>query len=177
MSEKTPAVSARRCPNGCGALKPFTFRGVALDRCESCAGLWFDACEYQTLDKLDDGVLYALDLDVTPQGVLSLARGARRCPACQTLMLPFSVSARAQVTLDRCELCEGIWADDAELAVLAEALGETPASLEIQTLAPTVRQAMALSDMAALSARQTAHANLLQSLCAALGRRPGLGRG
>lgn len=177
MSETTPAAAARRCPNGCGNLKSFTFRGVALDRCEQCAGLWFDACEYQTLDKLDDGVLYALDLDVTPQGATpSPAKRARRCPACQTLMLPFPVTARAQVTLDRCELCEGIWADDAELAALSEALGETPASPDIQTLAPTVRQAMALSEMAALSARQTSHANLLQSLCAALGRRPGLGR-
>jgi Zn-finger nucleic acid-binding protein len=42
-SEETP------CPKCSGSLEGYTFQGVALDRCNTCEGIWLDKGELETI--------------------------------------------------------------------------------------------------------------------------------
>ena len=46
-----------KCPK-CGAdLGTEDYHGVEVDRCQECHGVWFDACEVESLVKKESGVL------------------------------------------------------------------------------------------------------------------------
>lgn len=38
-----------RCPKCSGYLEGYTFQGVALDRCNTCGGIWLDKGELETI--------------------------------------------------------------------------------------------------------------------------------
>jgi uncharacterized paraquat-inducible protein A len=49
-----------KCPK-CGAdLKVELLRGIEVDRCEECSGVWFDAGELEAITKADGGTASAL---------------------------------------------------------------------------------------------------------------------
>ena len=58
---KVEAVETpRSCPKCSGKLEPYTFEGVALDRCHECGGIWLDKGELEgVLNKVSRGPLGA----------------------------------------------------------------------------------------------------------------------
>ena len=113
------------CPNGCGVLGPLSLRGVALQRCPKCAGLYLDRQAVVAIHELSKTTLQRIDDAIRPKSRRAslagrLKKTPRKCPNCATLMLPYTVYTTVLVTLDHCATCDGIWADDHELAAASE---------------------------------------------------------
>jgi len=55
--QRVLAVAKGRCPK-CGApLVEFHYKGVELDKCSRCEGIWFDAGEMEKIAPADTGFL------------------------------------------------------------------------------------------------------------------------
>jgi uncharacterized protein len=78
-------------------------RGVEADRCVGCGGLWFDGGE---LGKAARGPLPTMK----PLGV-----SKRACPHCLVAM---QVGRAADVEVDRCATCKGVYLDAGEFVRL-----------------------------------------------------------
>lgn len=89
--------------------------GLEIDSCPECYGLWFDGHELSrflaggTLRRKFEAVAEVQPLDSIG---FTLSTKQRKCPRCRQ---PLEERMFADVTLDVCGQCEGIWLDDGEL--------------------------------------------------------------
>jgi Zn-finger nucleic acid-binding protein len=104
------------CPKcGTETLSVFSVRGVALERCSSCNGIWFDARELSQL--LEEDARHVASLrrgNVSEQ--LEGKRGS--CPRDGSELLRVYSSINRTVILDACADCRGIWLDGGEFEKL-----------------------------------------------------------
>jgi Zn-finger nucleic acid-binding protein len=101
-----------KCPKcGTETLNQFSVREVAVERCSSCNGSWFDARELSQL--LAEDARY----------VSTLRRGSVKeqlegkkgfCPRDGSDLLRVYSSIDRSVILDACAECRGIWLDGGE---------------------------------------------------------------
>jgi uncharacterized protein len=104
------------CPKcGTETLSVFSVQGVALERCSSCSGIWFDARELGQL------------LEEDARQVASLRRGSAHqelegkkgfCPRDGSELLRVYSSVNRSVIIDACADCRGIWLDGGEFEKL-----------------------------------------------------------
>ena len=96
-------------------LAEFKVEGVAVDRCSSCDGIWFDRQELSQL--LSDDAKH----------VASLSRGGSHaqldgkkgsCPRDGSELLRVYSSVDRSVILDACADCRGMWLDGGEFKKL-----------------------------------------------------------
>lgn len=96
-------------------LVEFKVEEVAVDRCSSCDGIWFDAQELSEL------------LAEDARKVASLRRGSAHeeldgkkgnCPRDATELLRVFSAVDKTVVLDACPDCRGIWLDGGEFEKL-----------------------------------------------------------
>jgi len=96
-------------------LAEFKVEKIAVDRCSTCDGIWFDAQELSQL------------LVEDARQVAELRRGARReplddkrgrCPRDGAELLRIYSAIDRSVTLDACADCHGIWLDGGEFEKL-----------------------------------------------------------
>lgn len=107
------------CPKCQSAtLAQFKVEGVAVDRCSSCAGIWFDAHELGQLLAEDAHQVAALTRGDRDQK-LDQKRGL--CPRDGTDLLRIYSAIDRRVVLDACADCHGIWLDGGEFAKLLAA--------------------------------------------------------
>ena len=52
--ERIKATCYMRCPKCGGNLNEVVFRGISIDRCSSCSGVWLDNGELEKLAGADD---------------------------------------------------------------------------------------------------------------------------
>ena len=108
-----------KCPK-CDSetLYEFSVREVAVDRCSSCNGIWFDAQELSQL------------LAEEARHVAALLRGSahdeasgksRFCPRDAAKLLRVYSAMERSVVLDACPICRGIWLDRGEFDKLFSA--------------------------------------------------------
>ncbi len=116
------SLSCPRCKHT--LLEEIELREVPLDRCPSCAGIWFDNAEVSQLTRLKNK-LYAFE-SIVPA---STSREEKLpCPKCngvtlRRLVLP---SAGRDKILFRCASCLGTWIDRGELREIEDpSLAET----------------------------------------------------
>ena len=92
-------------------MSAFSVQGVALERCSSCSGIWFDARELSQL------------LEEDARRVASLRRGNIKeelvgkkgfCPRDGSELLRVYSSINRSVIIDACADCRGIWLDGGE---------------------------------------------------------------
>jgi Zn-finger nucleic acid-binding protein len=91
------------CPACSRDFHPMPLRGVEVDKCVGCGGLWFDGGE---LAKAARGPLPTMK----PLGV-----SKRACPHCLVAM---QVGRAADVEVDRCATCKGVYLDAGEFVRL-----------------------------------------------------------
>ncbi|MBI4336502.1 MAG: zf-TFIIB domain-containing protein [Chloroflexi bacterium] len=97
-----------QCPRCQGELRPEELKGIEVDRCASCHGLWLD---YAELDQLEDRVL---DDDHAKGSLMFRSfRSDLACPRCQQPMQAFNYRAY-DLELDFCENQHGWWLDRGE---------------------------------------------------------------
>jgi len=81
-----------------------TDKGVKLDVCTQCRGIWFDKGELQRF--LQDGLK---DLTI-PTGA---GPAGLQCPKCRTPLANFDYPG-TRVGVDACKKCGGVWLDGGE---------------------------------------------------------------
>jgi Zn-finger nucleic acid-binding protein len=111
QKKKKVRAAERLCPKCLDKLRerPLKQSGILVDSCPTCHGLWFDRWEL-------DGHLGGPE--IRPPGGAAITD--RNCPTCKYAMTSFTV-AGANVTVDLCEDCKGIWLDAGELKQLEDA--------------------------------------------------------
>jgi len=96
-------------------LAVFKVEEVAVDRCSSCDGIWFDAQELGELLAEDARMVAALRRGGTHDG-LDGKKGA--CPRDAGELLRVYSAVDRTVILDACPDCRGIWLDGGEFEKL-----------------------------------------------------------
>lgn len=96
------------CPRCNVELKVEDHKGIEVDRCPSCQGMWLD---YGELDQLED---IALDEDeIKGTLVYSSLKGQLPCPKCGEAMQRFDYRGYS-LEIDLCEEGHGTWLDAGE---------------------------------------------------------------
>ena len=96
------------CPRCGSALKAENYKGMDVDRCVSCEGMWLD---YPELDQLEDT---ALDEDELKGSMITRATESElTCPRCHGGMQQFRYRYN-ELWLDVCEAEHGFWLDKGE---------------------------------------------------------------
>ncbi|MGA2285285.1 MAG: zf-TFIIB domain-containing protein [Dehalococcoidia bacterium] len=96
------------CPRCSAELKTEAYKGITVDRCPDCQGLWLD---YTDLDKLED---VALDEDEEKGTLIYDPRPSDiSCPRCGGPMETFDYRAW-DLQLDLCKKQDGFWLDRGE---------------------------------------------------------------
>lgn len=104
------------CPQCRQPLIVLELRGVEVDHCLECHGIWLDAGELELLVELAGGrpgVLPAITRDVGAG-----EQGSRPCPRCRRKMRCVKFPGPPAVEIDRCPAGHGVWLDAGELAAI-----------------------------------------------------------
>ena len=96
------------CPLDHVELRTENYKGIEVDRCPTCKGMWLD---YGELDQLEDKV-YDSDL---PKGTLMIRsfETELECPKCSKKLRKFNYRAY-DLELDFCDDGHGVWLDGGE---------------------------------------------------------------
>ena len=96
------------CPRCNTELKLETYKGIEVDKCPRCEGLWLD---YIELDQLEDAIFDKdklkgmMDYSPRPSDI--------SCPKCQGMMTIFNYRAY-NLPIDSCNDEHGFWLDKGE---------------------------------------------------------------
>jgi Zn-finger nucleic acid-binding protein len=126
FTAEKPAAE-RICPNCDTALQTVTIKlaePLAIERCNTCRGLFFDPGEVEYL--LENSVSNVFDINAELIDNINNDRYAKnqpiryvKCPVCRVLMNRVNFGQRSGVVADRC-ISHGIWLDSGELMHLME---------------------------------------------------------
>lgn len=113
------------CPKCKDPLQPVTVAEVEVDRCTGCEGIWFDRSELGELLRQQSRQTQVLQrgqdserLDVLP--------GA--CPRDSKPLKRTRATYKAEIMVDFCRECCGIWLDAGEFTKLKQANPDAPLS-------------------------------------------------
>ena len=96
------------CPRCKVELKIEDYKGIEVDRCLECQGMWLDYGEMEQLEEV------VLDRDeIAGKTVFSPLKGELPCPKCGEKMQRFSYRAYS-LELDFCQEGHGTWLDAGE---------------------------------------------------------------
>ena len=96
------------CPRCNTLLSVESYKGVEIDRCTKCQGMWLD---YHEMDQMEDRVLSEDEVKGTM--MLRSYHGELRCPRCESGMQMFHYRAY-DLELDFCPSEHGFWLDKGE---------------------------------------------------------------
>jgi Zn-finger nucleic acid-binding protein len=104
-----------RCVKCSGVLQKVEIGGLEVDQCDTCAGIWFDACELHRV--LHQKSIDALRRKAAPSRDDDARRG--RCPRCKGGGEMIRVASTVgPIHIDTCPICGGQWLDGGELEIL-----------------------------------------------------------
>lgn len=111
------------CPKCDSSLFILNFKGIEVDFCQQCRGLWLDAGEIQSLMTLTGANSNDPLLKFQHQNGLPAQGRKYLCPRCDQPMeeLPVREHSDATLHLERCEHGHGLWFDAGELERLLTA--------------------------------------------------------
>lgn len=102
--------SVIRCPKCDVELKAvWSDKGVVLDHCEKCKGVWMDGGEIYHFSRDPARIHWALE-----QGLRKPHDTKHRCPRCKTKLTEGGLLSDT-LLVDHCGTCQGIWLDRNEL--------------------------------------------------------------
>jgi len=120
-----------KCPVCGETLAHVSFRGVEIDICYSCRGIWLDAGEMVQL--LGDAEHSASLLGSSKPYHRSREK-KRNCPRCGTEMAKRTMGVETPVVVDVCPGNHGEWYDGGELRSLLQQGGQDLSNLVVQLL-------------------------------------------
>lgn len=99
-------------------LATLTVDGIEVERCFDCKGMWFDRAE---LGRLLDSDMGAVDPILPGDQDVGLDAKAGVCPKDRSPLLRVQSARNAEITLDACPTCQGLWLDGGEFRRIKEA--------------------------------------------------------
>lgn len=119
-----------KCPNCNAVLVEAKRRGIEMESCPSCQGMWLSRPELARLEDkafdLGDDMKGSLIFDASPT--------ARKCPQCGRAMQRFQYRDY-DLQLDFCQDAHGFWLDAGEDRRVLELMKKEEAGLERKVLA------------------------------------------
>jgi uncharacterized protein len=100
------------CPKCSATMQSITFKGVEVDKCSSCGGIWFDMLEAEHLRKLSGSE--KIDSGDAKVGKEKNGMGKIKCPKDSALMLRMVVSNQPHIWYEACPVCYGTYFDAGE---------------------------------------------------------------
>jgi Zn-finger nucleic acid-binding protein len=107
-----------KCPNCGHDLAQATYKGMEINQCSACQGMWFS---FKELDQLEDTVI--ADDDVKGTLVWNKQPSSRMCPVCEKKMVTFNYRLD-DLALEYCEQMHGYWLDKGEADRVVEEMKE-----------------------------------------------------
>ena len=103
-----------KCPNCKNELKKLVYKDIELDQCLNCGGMWFDGGELRNVKDREDEFLQWLDTDLfsDPKQFIG-AYSTMTCPKDKDPLYEISYN-NADIKIDVCRKCQGIWLDKGE---------------------------------------------------------------
>ena len=103
----------------CGAeMSKRSERGVLLDHCGACSGIWLDAGELERLQLGRPRHAAELHRERREEAARERGRAVQVTGLCPHCARPLEVELVARVEVDRCPACGGIFFDDGELQTI-----------------------------------------------------------
>lgn len=99
------------CPKCGGLMEPAEEKGLPLDRCTSCRGIWIDFFSLDAVLRKQTSVKYVGDAEDLMNPGASRPT-ALTCPRCDARLFECS---HAGITLEWCAGCRGLYLDDGEI--------------------------------------------------------------
>jgi Zn-finger nucleic acid-binding protein len=113
--------------------------GLAGLACSECSGVWLDRVKYDAWRARMPGDLP--ETDAPAQITVSDIQGAKICPKCGHLLLPYRVGHGLSFSIDYCCACGGVWCDRQEWeAIKAKNLHDNLHDIVSQHWQKAVRQ-------------------------------------
>lgn len=109
-------MNCPKCPNQ--TLVSREVRGIQVDQCDRCGGIWCDPTELPQLLGLADG-----EARQVAGGRADPAVSARagKCPRDGKQMIRVASARKREVIIETCPECRGVWLDGGELKELLRA--------------------------------------------------------
>ncbi len=111
MLQTSSAISCPRCSVPLKAV--WSDKGIVIDRCEKCQGVWLDGGEVYQFSKDPARIHWALQ-----QGLRNPQPTRILCPRCHSSMVEGGLLSD-KLLIDHCAKCEGLWFDKMELQELS----------------------------------------------------------
>ncbi len=124
-----------RCPVCSTILHRHYYKGLFLDICMKCKGIWVDKEEFKLFIKS-----FVMNPAIEPEkiklfekkNVINIYKAQepqKLCPKCSILMGTFNYACDSNIFINKCPNCEGFWLDKDEHIRIAQYLKSNP-SLE-----------------------------------------------
>lgn len=105
-----------RCPVCRDDMIVLEYKGIEIDYCMDCGGVWFDRDELEYLLSTVDLTLESLNIKTAGRDETRKAgETIKRCPLCRRKMKKYIIGQADPVIIDRCENHGGYWFDGGEL--------------------------------------------------------------
>lgn len=101
-----------QCPKCQHFMKTIEYKGIAIERCTSCYGLWFDDYELDDIKKLKGSEV--IDIGDPDVGKEQNENTRIRCPKCRKMMMPEIDEQQKHIRFERCQACRGVYFDAGE---------------------------------------------------------------
>ena len=111
------------CPSCNSSLKPKSYKGIEVDACPECEGMWLD---FEELDQLEDTVFSSDELKGTT--IFATFPSTRACAKCGEPMKRFKYRYY-DLELEFCEKEHGFWLDRGEEKRVLELMQQEKDSL------------------------------------------------
>jgi len=115
------------CPTDRVPLEIVHFHSIPIQRCPKCEGTWYEKDQLRILkDKEAHGDYCWINLDLWRDIAKFRAASSSRytCPADSTPLTPVHYG-NANVVVDICQTCKGVWLDKGEYARIIKFLDDT----------------------------------------------------
>ena len=147
------------------------FKGMSLDVCPECAGIWFDSGELGKLSKAGEHAMQQADHSHRPRELHAAPTLAQKlCPQCDRPMMEYRFQYTSEVLLDTCERCGGIWVEDGELEQMVRFRVRDQSADD-----PKVKVALCVAELDRLTRESKAKAETVATM-AAMARSTSAGR-
>jgi len=120
-----------KCPVCGETLANVSFRGVEINICYSCRGIWLDRGE---LEQLLGKAPQAGELLKSRKRYSRSVEKLRSCPDCGAAMIKSTIGLNSPLVVDRCPEGHGEWFDRGELLSLLQQGGLDLSNLLVQLL-------------------------------------------
>ncbi len=155
------------CPACSHKLTSMPITSYSIDFCQHCKGMWLDKGELSNLvqEFLQFGEIKKKPFhpyEKTP--ITQVEQGdkqIRQCPRCAVAMETFNYAYDSNVLLEKCNPCQGVWADAGEVSKVAEHLKDNPSISAVgESLLALQAETQVLKDFGELGEELTAPVNI-----------------